>query len=169
MFFIKVFWSGSRKLDLLFAGLLWLNLIFAEISCLPRWFYEDVLRTWEIQYKNHPGLKNAFISKLFYRQNQKKIDVRNYQTVKYIRFYQFGYLILRDHLIDKVGGTPDFDDTIVLWGPRLHQPNVEFKTACQKADVDDCIVLYWRGGHCCRMHCDLFKIYCAPPNLGSYY
>jgi hypothetical protein len=29
-----------------------------------------------------------------------------------------------------------------------------------------CIVLYWRGGHCCPMHCDLFKIYCAPPNLG---
>ena len=28
------------------------------------------------------------------------------------------------------------------------------------------IVLYWRGGHCCPMHCDLFKIYCAPPNLG---
>ena len=24
-----------------------------------------------------------------------------------------------------------------------------------------CIVLYWRGGHCCPMHCDLFKIYCA--------
>ena len=32
------------------------------------------------------------------------------------------------------------------------------------------VVLYlylvrW-GGHCCPMHCDLFKIYCAPPNLG---
>ena len=25
-----------------------------------------------------------------------------------------------------------------------------------------CIVLYWWGGHCCPMHCDLFKIYCAP-------
>ena len=22
------------------------------------------------------------------------------------------------------------------------------------------------GGHCCPMHCDLFKIHCAPPNLG---
>ena len=21
------------------------------------------------------------------------------------------------------------------------------------------------GGHCCPMHCDLFEIYCAPPNL----
>ena len=29
-----------------------------------------------------------------------------------------------------------------------------------------CIVLCWWGGHCCPMHCDLFKIYCAPPNLG---
>ena len=29
-----------------------------------------------------------------------------------------------------------------------------------------CIVLYWSGGHCCPMHCDLFKIYCAPPNIG---
>ena len=29
-----------------------------------------------------------------------------------------------------------------------------------------CIVLYWWGGYCCPMHCDLFKIYCAPPNLG---
>ena len=28
------------------------------------------------------------------------------------------------------------------------------------------IVLYWWGGHCCPMHCDLFKINCAPPNLG---
>ena len=28
------------------------------------------------------------------------------------------------------------------------------------------IVLYWMGGHCCQMYCDLFKIYCAPPNLG---
>ena len=28
------------------------------------------------------------------------------------------------------------------------------------------IVLYWRDGHCCPMHCDLFKFYCAPPNLG---
>ena len=30
------------------------------------------------------------------------------------------------------------------------------------------IVLYcfWWGVHCCPMHCDLFKIYCAPPNLG---
>ena len=22
-----------------------------------------------------------------------------------------------------------------------------------------CIVLFWKGGHCCPMHCDLFKIY----------
>ena len=29
-----------------------------------------------------------------------------------------------------------------------------------------CIVLYWWFGHCCPMYCDLFKIYCAPPNLG---
>ena len=30
-----------------------------------------------------------------------------------------------------------------------------------------CIVLFfWWGGHCYPMHCDLFKIYCAPPNLG---
>ena len=28
------------------------------------------------------------------------------------------------------------------------------------------IVLYWWGGHCCPMHCDIFKIYCAPSNLG---
>ena len=26
--------------------------------------------------------------------------------------------------------------------------------------------LFWWGGHCCLMHCDLFKIYCAPPNFG---
>ena len=25
---------------------------------------------------------------------------------------------------------------------------------------------YWWGGHWCPMHCDLFEIYCAPPNLG---
>ena len=30
----------------------------------------------------------------------------------------------------------------------------------------DCIVFYWRSGDCCPIHCDLFKIYCAPPNLG---
>ena len=29
-----------------------------------------------------------------------------------------------------------------------------------------CIVLYWWCGHCCAMHCDVFKIYCALPNLG---
>ena len=28
------------------------------------------------------------------------------------------------------------------------------------------IVLFWWGGHCCPMQCDLLKIYCAPPNLG---
>ena len=30
------------------------------------------------------------------------------------------------------------------------------------------IVLYfiWWGGHCCPIHCDIFKIYCDPPNLG---
>ena len=22
------------------------------------------------------------------------------------------------------------------------------------------------GGHCCPIHCDIFKIYCAPTNLG---
>ena len=26
--------------------------------------------------------------------------------------------------------------------------------------------MYWWGGHCCPLHCDLFEIYCAPPNLG---
>ena len=29
-----------------------------------------------------------------------------------------------------------------------------------------CILLYWRGCHCCPMPCDLFKICCAPLNLG---
>ena len=29
-----------------------------------------------------------------------------------------------------------------------------------------CIVLFWWSGDCCPMLCDLFKIYCAPPNLG---
>ena len=29
-----------------------------------------------------------------------------------------------------------------------------------------CTVLYWWDSHCCLMHCDLFKIFCAPPNLG---
>ena len=29
-----------------------------------------------------------------------------------------------------------------------------------------CIVLFWWGGHFCPIYCDLFKIYCAPPNLG---
>ena len=29
-----------------------------------------------------------------------------------------------------------------------------------------CIVLYWWGGHFCPIHCDLFEIYCPPPNLG---
>ena len=29
------------------------------------------------------------------------------------------------------------------------------------------IVLYWWAGHCCSMHCDFFKIYCAPPNLDN--
>ena len=28
-----------------------------------------------------------------------------------------------------------------------------------------CIVLYWWGDHCCTMHCNLFKIYCDPPNV----
>ena len=28
------------------------------------------------------------------------------------------------------------------------------------------LFLFRWGGHCCPMHCDLFKIYCAPPNLG---
>ena len=28
------------------------------------------------------------------------------------------------------------------------------------------IALFWWDGHCCPMHCDLFKIYCAPLNLG---
>ena len=26
--------------------------------------------------------------------------------------------------------------------------------------------MFWWGGHFCPMHCDPFKIYCAPPNLG---
>ena len=28
------------------------------------------------------------------------------------------------------------------------------------------IALYWRGGHCCPMYCDLFKMFCASPNIG---
>ena len=32
--------------------------------------------------------------------------------------------------------------------------------------IDKLILLYWRGVNCCPMHCDLFKICCAPPNLG---
>ena len=28
------------------------------------------------------------------------------------------------------------------------------------------LYLFWWGGHCCPMHYDLFKIYCAPMNLG---
>ena len=28
------------------------------------------------------------------------------------------------------------------------------------------IVLYWWGSQCSPMHCDLFKIYCVPPNFG---
>ena len=28
------------------------------------------------------------------------------------------------------------------------------------------MVLFWWGGHCCPMHCNRFKIYCGPPNLG---
>ena len=28
------------------------------------------------------------------------------------------------------------------------------------------LYLFWLGGHCCPMHCDDFKIYCAPLNLG---
>ena len=38
-----------------------------------------------------------------------------------------------------------------------------------KSHIFRCIVLYvlyWRGGHCCPMHCELFQVYCAPPNLG---
>ena len=31
----------------------------------------------------------------------------------------------------------------------------------------DCIVLFWWGGRCCPMHCDIFMINCAPPNLGN--
>ena len=42
--------------------------------------------------------------------------------------------------------------------------------ACSFLDLPSifysCIELHWRGDHCCPMHCDLFKIYCAPPNLG---
>ena len=32
--------------------------------------------------------------------------------------------------------------------------------------LTNCVVLYWWGGHCFPMHCGLFEIYCAPPNLG---
>ena len=32
--------------------------------------------------------------------------------------------------------------------------------------IGQVIVLYSRSGLCCPMHCDLFKIFCAPPNLG---
>ena len=28
------------------------------------------------------------------------------------------------------------------------------------------LCLFRWDGHCCSMHCNLFKIYCAPPNLG---
>ena len=28
------------------------------------------------------------------------------------------------------------------------------------------LYLLWWGGHCCPMHCDLFKIYCTSLNLG---
>ena len=27
------------------------------------------------------------------------------------------------------------------------------------------VVLFWCDGHCCQMHCELFKIYCAPSKL----
>jgi hypothetical protein len=42
---------------------------------------------------------------------------------------------------------------------------------CYKNSILDSLkreVLYYIswGGHCCLMHCDLFKIYCAPPNVG---
>ena len=29
-----------------------------------------------------------------------------------------------------------------------------------------CFVLFWWGGYCFPMHCNLFKIYCVPLNLG---
>ena len=37
---------------------------------------------------------------------------------------------------------------------------------CRKAFIMLYLYLFWWGGHCCPVHCDLFQIYCAPPNLG---
>ena len=40
-----------------------------------------------------------------------------------------------------------------------------FSSIFKGGHVVYCIVLYWKGGHCCSIHCDLVKIYCAPSNL----
>ena len=56
-------------------------------------------------------------------------------------------------------------EDVVVWGTRRHE-----ELYCIVLYCIACIVLYWIvlyswGGHCCPMHCDLFEIYCAPPNL----
>ena len=40
------------------------------------------------------------------------------------------------------------------------------RTSTSSSQGNVCILLFWWGGHCCPMLCDLFKIYCASRNLG---
>ena len=47
-------------------------------------------------------------------------------------------------------------------------PHKQYHCGFDHLRLMSCIVLYCidGAGHCFPIHCDLFKIYCAPPNLG---
>ena len=45
----------------------------------------------------------------------------------------------------------------------LKEIGINTRNSVYSAQDRDC---FWWSGHCCPMHCDRFRIYCAPPNLG---
>ena len=55
---------------------------------------------------------------------------------------------------------------LVQWLPKNYQKVILTLSDIRTQDLSYSILyLFWWRGHCCPMDCDLFQIYCAPPNL----
>ena len=122
------------------------------------------LLPWGIQRRTCLGIIKRYI--LLTRCNQFCLYPRNYSVIVRCRV-----LLLFFHF---PCGTEAYNQQL-FWEVSPVEHFKQLPNSLQKAGWDpcrpnnstDCFVLFWWRGHFCPMDCDLFKIYCAPPNLGS--
>ena len=91
--------------------------------------------------------------------------------VSYRKIYTFYHIQLRSEnklrtLNWKIYSIRSKREILTWTGIRMWRSNVRIPVQVQIFLLKFDIVLYWWGDHCCPIHCDLFKIYCAHPNLG---